>query len=86
MSVKFIKCYITGNQRITNDVYLSKKSYQSSCSVEDFCKYYVTKKILTELRNYIKVHGLDAACTQYSIAEDVTNNILRVNGKTKRPE
>lgn len=79
-----LKCIITGEERITNRVYLDKKAQAAGGDVDHYLSHYISRKALKFLRMGKTVeearHALNAAYNE-EISQERLDTALKLNGK-----
>ena len=77
-------CRFTGQERQSNQTYLSKKADQKNTKVDDYKDHYVAKPALMEVQSALKTKTVSDVLSQFDVTGATLEKILKYNGKSTK--
>jgi hypothetical protein len=77
-------CRFTGQERQSNQTYLSKKADQNGTTVDDYRAHYVAKPALLDVQDSLKTRKISEVLSQLDVSGATLEKILKYNGKSKK--
>jgi len=77
-------CRFTGQERQSNQTYLSKKADQNLTTVDDYRAHYVAKPELLKLQDELKEKKISQVMAERDLSGATLEKILKYNGKSKK--
>ena len=77
-------CRFTGQERQSNQTYLSKKAEQNNTTVDDYKDHYVAKPALMEVQSALKTKKVVEVLSQLDVTGATLEKILKYNGKSTK--
>ena len=76
-----LRCRVTGDERISNKVYISNKVSKLGVSATEYKNHYVTKATYKTIVKAVSEDGFRRAAEEFNWDVDTLKKVLRYNGR-----
>ncbi len=82
-SANYLKCQISGSERMSNKSYIAAKAEKKGVSVDEFKSNYVCKDEYNKIKAAVESSSLSDAADKLAIDRERLKKFLRLNGRGK---